>query len=151
MAINFKDLVGGGGGFGVIPSVKTVDGPSFNEAFQERLVFGNVNCSGAGQTFTATGKFVLLGLAFAGGTSNDSKYSVTIDGEVRARWLDSFSGAAGNNVIYDPFITRTSPVAALVAGGGIQAPIIVNESLDFFIQTNTDTDITVYIGIARIA
>ena len=151
MAINFSDLVGGGGAAGVAPSIKTADGPAFGQAFQDRLVFGNVNCSGVGQTFTANGRFVLLGLGFAGATANDNKYSITIDGSVRARWLDSFSGATGSNVIYDTHVTRTTPVLSLVAGGGIHAPIIVNESLDFFIQTSTDTEISVYISIAKIA
>ena len=149
MAINFSDLVGGGGGVGVVPAETAVDSSSFVLPFVKTETLTAVDGT-VGQTITINSKLVLIGLSIQGATVNDTKYSLTIDGKVRARFLDSFGGAAGNNIIYDAALFRTTATASALNSAGIAAPIIANSSLSFFVQTATDTSINISVIYAPI-
>ena len=148
-SITLSQLTGGSGA-GVMPVEKAFPVDTAFDNIFSRVVVITGDFTGAGGTVSANGRFVLLGLSMQDLTASDTFYTLTIDGKIRAARATLPLTGSGTVVLYDAFLTRTTAGTSALTSAGIQAPIIVNQSLDLFVRTVTDNSITVNIIYAEI-
>jgi len=134
-AKTLSSLVGGG-----LPAIQAVEIKNKSNALMvTQVVNSAVDATGAGVTYTVTGRCLLIFLSVTNMTTNDTIYTLTCDGGIKEQSTSVVAGTTITPINSGLSVTSSFNPASSNIGGAI----LCETGFSFFVKTTADTSITV--------
>lgn len=126
-----------GGAVSAIPAAQIKN--KSNALMVTQIINSGVNATGAGITYTVTGRCLLIFLSVTNITTNDTIYTLTCDGGIKDQATSVVSGTSITPINSGLSVASSFNPAAPNIGGAI----LCESGFSFFVKTTADNSITV--------